>query len=84
MAGRVKKGKDLLRSAVRDYEIKQDDDVNSIFSNMANSGGFESRNLADGVDILRRMIDDQNCTKFMSFVGALMSTGARGIIHGEE
>ena len=80
MAGRVKKGKDLLRSAVRDYEIKQDDDVNSIFSNMANSGGFESRNLADGVDILRRMIDDQNCTKFMSFVGALMSTGARGII----
>jgi deoxyhypusine synthase len=79
MAGRTKKGEDLLRSAVKDYEIKQND-VNSIFSNMAYSGGFESRNLADGVDILRRMIDDKSCTKFMSFVGALMSTGARGIV----
>jgi deoxyhypusine synthase len=79
MAGRSKKGKDLLRNAVRDYTIKQND-VNSIFSSMADSGGFESRNLADGVDILRRMIDDKNCTKFMSFVGALMSTGARGIV----
>src|SRR6058998_2925247 len=52
----------------------------SIFLNMANSGGFESRNLAEGVDILRMMINEQNCTKFLSFVGALMSTGARGII----
>ena len=79
MAGRVKKGKDLLRSAVRDYEIKQND-VNSIFSSMADSGGFESRNLAEGVDILRRMNDEKSCTKFLSFVGALMSTGARGIV----
>ena len=72
MAGK-KASKDLLHSAVRDYEIKKDD-VNSIFSNMANSGGFESRNLAEGVDILRRMNAEKNCTKFLSFVGALMST----------
>ena len=79
MARKMKKGKDLLRSAVEDYVIKHDD-IKSIFLNMANSGGFESRNLAEGVDILRMMIDEQNCTKFLSFVGALMSTGARGII----
>ena len=79
MIGRVKKHNDLLRSAVKDYAIKQND-VNSIFSEMTDSGGFESRNLAEGVDILHRMIDDSHCTKFLSFVGALMSTGARGII----
>jgi len=79
MVRKMKKGKDLLRSAVEDYVIKHDD-IKSIFLNMANSGGFESRNLAEGVDILRMMIDEQNCTKFLSFVGALMSTGARGII----
>jgi len=79
MARKMKKGKDLLRSGVKDYVIKHDD-IRSIFLNMANSGGFESRNLAEGVDILRMMIDEQNCTKFLSFVGALMSTGARGII----
>ena len=79
MAGKVKKVKDLLRSSVRDYSINQDD-IKSIFSSMAYSGGFESRNLADGVEILRTMISEKNCTKFLSFVGALMSTGARGII----
>jgi deoxyhypusine synthase len=78
MAGK-KKSNDLLHSAVKDHDIK-DADINSILSGMAKSGGFESRSLADGVDILRRMMDDQNCTKFLSIVGALMSTGARGII----
>lgn len=72
-------GRDLLRSAVKDYDIKSDD-LRSIFDSMAYSGGFESRNLAEGVDILRRMTGEQNCTKFLSFVGALMSTGARGIV----
>jgi deoxyhypusine synthase len=82
MAGKKqtgKIGKDLLRSAVKDYDIKSDD-FGSIFDSMAYSGGFESRNLADGVDILRRMTGEKNCTKFLSFVAALMSTGTRGIV----
>src|ERR671916_1027547 len=74
-----KPNRDLLSSEVRDYDIKQYD-IQSILSEMANSGGFESRNLAHGVDILRSMINEQNCTKFLSFVGSLMSTGTRGII----
>jgi deoxyhypusine synthase len=78
-SSRKKANKDLLHRPVRDYNIKQSD-IQSILSDMANSGGFESRNLAYGVDILRRMISDQNCTKFLSFVGALISTGARGIV----
>lgn len=47
---------------------------------MANSGGFESKNLWDGINILRTMAKDNNCTKFLSFVGSIISTGARGII----
>src|ERR687894_859487 len=74
-----KANRDLLSSEVRDYDIKQYD-IQSILSDMANSGGFESRNLAYGVDILRSMISEQNCTKFLSFVGSLMSTVTRGII----
>jgi deoxyhypusine synthase len=77
---RKKANRDILGSPVRDYDIKQYDDIQSILSDMANSGGFESRNLSYGVDILRSMINEQNCTKFLSFVGSLMSTGARGII----
>ena len=74
-----KANRDLLSNEVKDYDIKQYD-IQSILSEMANSGGFESRNLANGIDILQSMISTQNCTKFLSFVGSLMSTGARGII----
>jgi deoxyhypusine synthase len=77
---RKKANRDILGSPVRDYDIKQYNDIQSIISEMANSGGFESRNLAYGIDILQRMISEHNCTKFLSFVGSLMSTGARGII----
>jgi deoxyhypusine synthase len=74
------KNKDsFLSNAVKDYSIKPNN-ITSIFSSMADSGGFESKNLSDGVNILRRMQDEQRCTKFLSFVGALMSTGVRGII----
>ena len=84
MARKMKKGKDLLRSAVKDYVIKHDD-IRSIFLNMANSGGFESRNLAEGVDILRMMIDEQNCTKFLSFVGAdVYGRKGHNTRHGKE
>lgn len=71
----------LLSSPVKDYSIESNSDVGSIISSMTRSGGFESRNLADGIDILREMlIGEQYCTNFLSFVGALMSTGARGIV----
>ena len=77
---RNRANRDIVGDPVRDYDIKQYTDIQSILSEMASYGGFESRNLAYGVDILRSMISEQNCTKFLSFVGSLMSTGARGII----
>jgi len=70
---------DLLKSEVQDYPTEFPD-VISIFASMTDSGGFESRNLSEGFRILKNMNDDQSCTKFLSFVGALVSTGVRGII----
>jgi deoxyhypusine synthase len=74
-----KANRDLLNSEVKDYSIRGYD-IQSILSEMANSGGFESRNLAHGIDILQRIISEQDCTRFLSFVGSLVSTGSRGII----
>lgn len=76
---------DLLHSAVIDYEMGDNYKNNlsgilSLFEAMSKAGGFEVRNFADGVDILREMSRDQDCTKFLSFVAAPISTGARGII----
>ena len=65
---------------VKDISIKKGDTIDSIFDQMSKSGGFESRNLVDGLNILTAMIEDKNCLKFMSFVGAVVSTGLRGVI----
>lgn len=65
---------------VKDISIKNGDDLQNIFKQLSTSGGFESRNLADGLEILSTMIDDKKCLRFLSFVAAITSTGLRGII----
>ncbi len=66
--------------AVRDISIRNNTDLQDIFKQMSSSGGFESRNLSDGLEILSTMINDKHCLKFLSFVAAITSTGLRGII----
>jgi len=65
---------------VEDFSITKDMQINKIFEKMSKSGGFESRNLADGLYALTDMIKDENCLKFLSFVAAITSTGLRGVI----
>ena len=65
---------------VKDIQIDTNSSIEKIFDELANSGGFESVNLSGGLDILTSMISDQNCLRFISFVGAVVSTGLRGII----
>ena len=55
--------RNYLSKKVVDYSIdSKDSDL--LFSAMSNSGGFESRNLYEGVDIMRTMIKDENCQSF--------------------
>ena len=77
--GSRKINKDILSDSVRDYEINSKS-ISLLVDGMAKSGGFESRNLWDGINIIRTMTEDAKCTKFLSFVGSIISTGARGII----
>lgn len=65
---------------VKDISITKDSKIENIFSELQQSGGFESKNLAEGLDILSMMISDKKCLRFLSFVGAVVSTGLRGII----
>ena len=65
---------------IQDISITKESSLEKIFEQMSKSGGFESRNLADGLDILTVMMKDNDCLKFLSFVGAIISTGLRGII----
>ena len=65
---------------VKDISIKKNDNIQTIFDEMSRSGGFESRNLVEGLNILSEMIGDKKCLKFLSFVGAITSTGLRGVL----
>ena len=65
---------------VEDISINKDTPIEKIFEQMSKSGGFESRNLAESLDILTSMIKDDDCQKFLSLVAAIISTGLRGIV----
>ena len=65
---------------VKDISITKETSIEKIFEELNQSGGFESKNLADGLNILTAMIPDKDCLRFLSFVGAVVSTGLRGII----
>ena len=69
----------FLTDKVADYSVVTGD-VRSTIASMSRSGGFQSTSLASGVNILQLMRNDNNCTRFLSFVAAIVSTGARGII----
>ncbi|HZA42321.1 MAG TPA: deoxyhypusine synthase [Nitrososphaeraceae archaeon] len=70
----------LLGRPIHDYYSFNYSDASILINKMKNSGGFEAVNLANGIEILKTMNDDGNCAKFLSFVGAILSTGTRGII----
>tara|TARA_B100000029_G_scaffold71061_1_gene63048 strand:+ start:230 stop:1171 length:942 start_codon:yes stop_codon:yes gene_type:complete len=65
---------------VKDISINNDTNIEKILEEMEKSGGFESRNVADGVKILSTMLNDKKSLNFLSFIGAIISTGFRGII----
>lgn len=71
--------KEYLTDTVKDLKINTEN-TKKVIEMMESSGGFESKNFAAGVKILNEMKDDGKCTRILSVVGALLSTGIRGII----
>ena len=59
---------------VKDVEINEQTSLEKIFEELSQSGGFEAVNLSSSLDILSEMIKDEKCLKFVSFVGAVVST----------
>jgi len=65
---------------VKDYEIKSKIDVSELVKQMEASGGFTSKKLAYGVDILKKMLGDKESLNFLSFPADIIATGTRGVI----
>ncbi|MBI4010489.1 MAG: deoxyhypusine synthase [Candidatus Aenigmarchaeota archaeon] len=65
---------------VKDYEIKGKTDVSELVKQMGASGGFTSKKLAVGIEIVKKMIADKDSLNFLSFPADIIATGTRGII----
>ena len=65
---------------VKDFQIDNNIDVKNLVKQMGESGGFTSKKLAEGIDILNEMMQDKDCLKFLSFPADIIATGTRGII----
>lgn len=65
---------------VKDYELKKDMSTKELMEQMYKAGGFTAKKLADGTKIVKEMIGDKDCVKFLSFPACIISTGTRGVI----
>jgi deoxyhypusine synthase len=65
---------------VKDFQINKNIDVKNLIKQMGESGGFTSKKLATGIEILHEMMKDKDCLKFLSFPADIIATGTRGII----
>jgi len=70
----------MKNQPVRDIVLKKNMTTNQLMKQLYDSGGFSAKKVADGVDILERMVRETDCVKFLSFPACIISTGTRGVI----
>jgi len=65
---------------VSDIKVDTGMTVDQLVKAMSDSGGFTAKKLANAVDIVEKMVRDEECLTFLSFPACLMATGTRGVI----
>jgi deoxyhypusine synthase len=71
---------DFLSDVVEDISLHRGMGIDDLVREMKASGGFTAKKLAEGIDTLHEMVEDEECTRFLSFPACIVATGARGII----
>lgn len=66
--------------AVTDYTVSANSTVKELVDHFSETGGFMSSYLAEGYRVLREMMSDGGCSRWLSFVGSTAATGLRGVI----
>ena len=65
---------------VEDIILNNKNSTNELVNKLKKSGGFTAKKVANGLDIIEKMIKKKDCIKFLSFPACICSTGTRGII----
>lgn len=64
---------------VKDFKITEDS-IKELVKQMGESGGFTSKKLAVGIEIIEEMLKDKESLNFLSFPADIIATGTRGVI----
>jgi deoxyhypusine synthase len=70
----------MKKQPVRDIQLKKNMTTDQLIQGLYGAGGFSAKKVAEGVDILERMVKEKDCVKFLSFPACIISTGTRGVI----
>ncbi|MGA8303520.1 MAG: deoxyhypusine synthase [Thermoplasmata archaeon] len=65
---------------VEDIRIDDRPSLDQLVRRMEAAGGFSAKEVADGVDLLVRILGDRGMTRFLSFPADIVATGTRGVL----
>jgi deoxyhypusine synthase len=65
---------------VEDIRIDDRPTLDTLVRRMEAAGGFSAKQVAEGVDLLARMLGDRSMTRFLSFPADIVATGTRGVL----
>ncbi|MBS7624094.1 deoxyhypusine synthase [Candidatus Bathyarchaeota archaeon] len=66
--------------AIKDYDLREGMSISELVEQMRGAWGFTAEKIVRGIDILKMMIADKECVKFLSFPACIVATGTRGVI----
>ena len=64
---------------VKDIHIDSKTSIEDLVSQFGEAGGFVASKISTATSIMRNM-QQENCTKFLSFPADIMATGTRGLL----
>ncbi|MFZ0892810.1 MAG: deoxyhypusine synthase [Thermoplasmata archaeon] len=69
-----------MRRRVEDIRIDDTPSLDVLVRRMEAAGGFSAKAFAEGVDLLARILADQEMTTFLAFPADIVATGMRGVL----
>jgi len=65
---------------VEDVRVDDRPSLDTLVRRLEAGGGFSAKGVADGVDLLARILGDREMTTFLSFPADIVATGTRGVL----
>ncbi|MBS3815217.1 MAG: deoxyhypusine synthase family protein, partial [Hadesarchaea archaeon] len=69
-----------LNRKVKDIDLRKKMSLNELSQELEAGGGFVGKKVGTAVNILEKMVQDEDCINFLSFPACIVATGCRGVL----